>query len=100
MKKIIKNRYEITSCTAIAVTAGDATRQDALYFHDREDENHDGDSVVFGYDIDWLDDDFDFSDPDFSRSLSTDSDDLDTVRFESEDDAFQGDRLINWPAEN
>lgn len=100
MKKIIDNRYELTTCTAIAVTAGDTTRQDALYFHDREDEFHDGDSVVFGYNIDWVNDDSDLSDPDFDKSLSRDWEDLETVRFESEDDAFQGDRLINWPAEN
>ena len=97
MKKIIDNRYELTTCTAIA---DDNTRQDALYFHDREDKFHDGDAVIYGYDIDWIDEDFDFSDPDFSNSLFTDWEILETVRFESEDDAFQGDCLINWPAKN
>lgn len=99
MKKIIDNRYEITTCTAIAVTADDTTRQDALYFHDKEDKFHDADGVIFGYDLDDFESSDDFENMDWA-ALSTDQDDLETVRFESEDDAFQSDRLINWPAKN
>lgn len=99
MKKIIDNRYELTTCTAIAVTADETTRQDALYFHDKEDKFHDADGVIFGYDLDDFESSDDFASMD-GFALSTDSAELDTVRFESEDDAFQGDRLINWPAEN
>lgn len=79
MKKIIDNRYELTTCTAIAVTADDTTRQNALYYHDTQDENHDGDGVIFGYNIDEITSESDIND--LGESLSTDSSDLDTVEF-------------------
>ena len=99
MKKIIDNRYELTTCTAIYVTAGVTTREQALYFHDREDKFHDGDSVIFDYNLDYFKNSDDFAEMDW-QAMSRDWEDLETVRFESEDDAFQGDRLINWPAKN
>ena len=36
MKKIINNRYELTTCTATAASIGDTTRQAAIFFHDTE----------------------------------------------------------------
>lgn len=57
MKKIISD-YEITKCTAIAVGVDDA-RQPALFVHKLDDVNRDGDAVVFGWDLAWLEDDGD-----------------------------------------
>lgn len=57
MKKII-NGYEIATCTAVAVGVDDA-RQPALFVHKLDDVNRDGDAVVFGWDIAWLDGDGD-----------------------------------------
>lgn len=80
MKKIIKGRYELTTCTAIAASIGDTTRQNAIHYHDTQDKNHDGDAVIFGYSPD----DFDTSDDleNIDRyAFSTDADDLNTVEF-------------------
>lgn len=53
-KKIINDRYELIACTAIATEAGDTEAQDAIYCRDMESSN--GDCVIFGYELDELDD--------------------------------------------
>ena len=79
MKKIISNRYEITTCTAIAVTEGSTTREDAIFFHDMQDSNGDGDGIIFGYNFDWINDESDISG--MGDSFSTAADDIATVEF-------------------
>lgn len=80
MKKIIDNRYELTTCTAIAASIGDTTRQAAIFYHDAEDANNDGDGVIFGYTLDDIDTEADFTAIDES-AFSTDAADLETVKF-------------------
>ena len=77
MKKIINNRYEVTTCTAIAASIGDSTRQNAIFFHDMQDA--DGDGIIFGYNFDWINDESDIVD--MGESLSTDADDIATAEF-------------------
>lgn len=83
MKKIIDN-IEITRCKAAAISAGDTTLQDALFIHDLNDDFHDGDAVVFGYDMpeDAADLKNIFGDP---SAISRDSEDLSTIRVPEED---------------
>lgn len=80
MKKIISNRYELTTCTATAASIGDTTRQAAIFFHDAEDVNHDGDAVIFGYAPDDFESADDLANVDW-YAFSTDAADLATVRF-------------------
>lgn len=81
MTKIIDNRYELTACTAIAASIGDTDRQNAIFFHDIEDINRDGDAVIFGgYDLNDIESTDDLFGID-SSAFSTDCEDLDTVQF-------------------
>ncbi len=80
MKKTINNRYELTTCTAIAASIGDTTRQAAIFYHDVEDTNRDGDAVIFGCTLDDIDTEADFTAIDES-AFSTDVADLETVEF-------------------
>lgn len=89
----------LTTCTALAATIGDSTRQPALFLHQIGDIFHDGDSVIFGYSLDDFDNSFNWTDPDFAAACSSNHEDLATVRFVSESDAYQEDCLINWPQE-
>ena len=50
MKKVY-NGYEFSECTAIALEAGDTTRQNAIFCHKIDDEFRDGDCVIFGYSL-------------------------------------------------
>lgn len=79
MKKIINNRYELTTCTATAASIGDTTRQSAIFFHDVEDTNRDGDGVIFGYTLDEISSADDIAD--IGAAFSTDAADLKTVEF-------------------
>lgn len=79
MKKIIADRYELTTCTAIAASIGDDTRQPAIFYHDVEDVNNDGDGVIFGYTLDEISSADDIAD--LGAALSTDVADLETVEF-------------------
>ena len=78
--KIINNRFEITNCTAVAHSIGSAARQSAVFFHDLQDENRDGDSVIFGYTESDFSEDSDFSKID-SSAFSSCYEDLDSVEF-------------------
>lgn len=78
--KIINNRFEITNCTAIAHSIGSTARQSAVFFHDLQDDNRDGDSVIFGYTESDFSEDFDFSKID-SSAFSSWYEDLDSVEF-------------------
>lgn len=40
-----------TSCTAVAASIGDTIRQKAVLVHDLDDENRDGDGIIFGVDV-------------------------------------------------
>lgn len=80
MKKTIADRYELTPCTAAAASIGSHERQAAVYFHDLEDENRDGDAVIFGYSLSDFDTEADLKAADAS-AFSTDSADLETVIF-------------------
>lgn len=75
-KKIINNRYELIACTAIAVEAGDAEAQDAIYCRDME--TPDGSCVIFGYALDNLDD---LADAD---GITFDEETLRTVRIDGQ----------------
>ena len=77
MKKIINNRYELTTCTAIAASIGDTTRQNAIFFHDMQDAN--GDGILFGSELDWISDESDIAD--MGEALSTEADDIATAEF-------------------
>lgn len=77
MKKIIDNRYELTTCTAIAASIGDTTRQAAIFYHDAKDASNDGDGVIFGYTLDEISSADDIAN--IGAALSTDAADLETV---------------------
>lgn len=77
-EKIIADRYELTTCTAVAASIGDDTRQPAVFYHDVQDANHDGDAVIFGCSLDDIDSSDDLAAIDAS-AFSTDADDLETV---------------------
>lgn len=77
--KIINNRYELITCTAIATEAGDTEVQDAILCRTMGACLGDAFFVYFGYTLDDLDDLDDLADadcPDFSE------DTLRTVRID------------------
>lgn len=77
--KIINNRYELITCTAIATEAGDTEVQDAILCCTMGACLGDAFCVYFGYTLDDLDDLDDLADadcPDFSE------DTLRTVRID------------------
>lgn len=78
--KLINNRFEITNCTAIAHSIGSTARQSAVFFHDLQDENRDGDGVIFGYAESDFSEDSDFSKID-SSAFSSWHEDLSSVEF-------------------
>lgn len=77
--KIINNRFEITNCTAVAHSIGSTAKQSAVFFHDLQDENRDGDSVIFGYTESDFSEDSDFSK--IGSAFSSWYEDLDSVEF-------------------
>lgn len=77
---LINDRFEITNCTAVAHSIGSTAKQSAVFFHDMQDENRDGDSVIFGYNESDFSEDSDFSKID-SSAFSSWYDDLSSVEF-------------------
>ena len=72
------HEYTVTECTAIAVTAGDTERQDALYVYSFSDAGEKFEYVVFGYAMPEDDDEFLTMSDDYS-AWSSDYEDVETV---------------------
>lgn len=75
---ISNTEYTVTTCTAIAVTADDTTRQNALLIENTADSGEMFQHIVFGYEMPESDEDFEYM-ADDSRAWSSADEDLNTV---------------------
>lgn len=80
MKSVIISGYEFKECKAVAIEAGDADAQNALFCHKLDDEFCDGDCVIFGYELPESVEDVETIMNDFSAH-ETDCETLNTVTF-------------------
>lgn len=75
---IDNTEYTVTTCTAIAVTADDTTRQDALLIESTADSGEKFRYIVFGYEMPDTAEDFEAMSDD-SSAWTSDYEDLETV---------------------
>ena len=64
-------KFEINTIKAIAECAGESEVQEALLIHEKNDEFHNGDCILFGYSADELTSDEEVADALFNNTPET-----------------------------